>query len=334
MLRVSMLAAVFGLTSCSTVEFYQQAVAGQMEVLRKARPNEVVAADPATPERLRERLALVGRLRHFASSHLDLPAERAYGRYADLGREHLVWVVYAAPEFSLEAKTWFYPFVGRLDYRGYFDEADARSLRDSLVADGYDVHLGGVDAYSTLGMFHDPLLNTFIDYPEVHLAETVFHELAHLRYFRPGDTEFSECLANVVAEEGVKRWLAHEGRHGELRKYEALLVRRREFYREIERSRKELAALYASDLPAETMRARKAAVFSRLKQRFLALQRRWGGRALEGWVEEDLNNGHIVSLQIYAARMPELRELLERCGGDFGRFFKSLPSHRGTTPGP
>ena len=334
MLRISALAALLTLPSCSTLEFYRQAAAGQIEIIRKARPNEVVAADPATSAHLRERLAEVEEMRRFASEHLALPGDESYGRYADLGRKHVVWVVYAAPEFSVEPKTWFYPFVGSLDYRGYFNEADAEKLRDELKAEALDVHLGGVDAYSTLGVFHDPLLNTFIDYPDIHLAETIFHELTHRRYFRWGDTEFNECLANVVAEEGVRRWLATEGRVADLRKYEGLLVRRREFYQEIERSKNELETLYASGLPAESMRERKQVVFARLKQRFRELHDRWGGRGLEGWMEEDINNGHIVSLKIYAARMPEIRDLLERCGGDFDRLFKSLSSHHDTTPAP
>lgn len=317
-------AAALALPSCSTAHFYRQAVAGQWEIFRKSRENDRVLADPATDGVLRAQLAKVEGMRRFASTHLALPGEDSYGRYADLGRKHVVWVVYAAPEFSLEPKTWFYPFVGSLDYRGYFEKADAEALRDELRAAGYDAHLGGVDAFSTLGVFHDPVLNTFVHYPDTHLAETIFHELTHHRYFRWGDTEYNECLANVVAEEGVRRWLAHEGRMADLRKYEGLLVRRREFYQEIERSKRELEELYASGLPAETMRRRKAVVFARLKERFLELHRRWGGRGLEGWMQEDLNNGHIVSLHIYAARMPEIRALLDECGGDFERFFRKV----------
>lgn len=332
--RIVASAAVLALNSCATVEFYRQAAAGQSEILREARPNTEVLADPATPARIRTQLAKVERMRRFASGHLALPGDASYGRYADLGRKHVVWVVYAAPEFSLEPKTWFYPFVGRLDYRGYFRQPDAETLRDELRGEGLDVHLGGVDAYSTLGVFHDPVLNTFVDYPDTHLAETIFHELTHHRYFRRGDTEFNECLANVVAEEGVKRWLAHEGRTADLRKYEGLLNRRRAFYQEIDRSKHELERLYASTLPAATMRREKAAVFSRLKDRFLDLHHRWGGRGLEGWMKEDLNNGHIVSLKIYAARMPEFRSLLDGCDGDFERFFNAVPSHPDTTPAP
>ena len=318
----SILAALAILPSCQTVRFYGQAVHGQFEILQKSRPNSEVTADPATSPGLRRRLAAVERIRRFASDHLSLPGDESYGKYADLGRDHVVWVLYAAPEFSLEPKTWFYPFIGEIDYRGYFHEQDTDMLAARLRKSGYDVFVGGVDAYSTLGWFHDPVLNTFVGYPEIDLAETIFHELTHRKVFRNGDTVFNESLATVVAEEGVKRWLRHEGRLAELRKYEGLLVRRREFYQEIDRCRWRLESLYASSQPASVKRREKAAVLSRLRDQFRELRRRWGGHGLEDWLKEDIHNGHIVSLKIYADKMPAFQSLLAECDGDLDVFFK------------
>lgn len=310
------------------MDFYTQAARGQWEIMRKSRANAVVVADPASSEQLKKRLAQVEEMRGFASEHLDLPGHAAYGRYAALEREHLVWVLYAAPEFSLQPKTWFYPFVGALDYRGYFEEAAARKIAAGLRRDGYDVHVGAVDAYSTLGHFHDPLLDTFLFDPEIHLAETIFHELTHHRVFVAGGTEYNECLANVVAEEGVKRWLAHHGRQTELRRYRQLLERRAEFYAQIEETRGKLAGLYRlSTSPAE-MRKRKAEILADLRDRFRELYRKWGARKIEGWMEGDLNNGHIVSLKLYNAQMPELRALFHKSGGDFRKFFPAVDPHR------
>src|SRR6185503_6251921 len=96
--------------------------------------------------------------------------------------------------------------VGRLEYRGYFDERAARREGDRLAARGFDVHVGGVAAYSTLGWFHDPVLNTFLFDEDVELAELLFHELAHQKLFIAGDTDFNEAFATAVAEEGVERW--------------------------------------------------------------------------------------------------------------------------------
>jgi predicted aminopeptidase len=311
-------------SSCQTLEFYGQAIQGQFEVVRKSRPNPKVAADPATTPKLREQLAKVEKLRRFATERLALPGGESYGKYADLGRPHVVWVIYATPEFSLEPKSWFYPIVGEMDYRGYFRERDAEKFAEGLREQGFDVYLGGVDAFSTLGWFHDPVLNTFISYPDVYLAETIFHELTHRRIFRRGDTEFNESLASVVAEAGVKRWLRHEGRLKDLRNYEELLVKRRDFYQEIDAARVKLEALYATGLSPAAMRREKAAILEKLHARFLELQRRWGGHGLEAWLAENINNGHIVSLRIYAGQMPRFEALLEESGGDFDKFFERV----------
>lgn len=325
MLRLSLLfSALFTtlLPSCQTCQFYGQAIKGQWEILHKSRPNSEVAADRATPPVLRRQLVAVEEIRRFASDHLSLPGDKSYGKYADLGREHVVWVLYAAPEFSLKPKTWYYPAVGELTYRGYFHEQDSVGLAQQLRGEGDDVFIGGVDAYSTLGWFHDPVLNTFVNYPDIDLAETIFHELTHRKVFHRGDTVFNESLANTVAEEGVKRWLEHAGRLADLRKYQGRLVKRREFYQEIDRSRQKLEALYASGQSAPIMREKKVLILAKLRDQFRELRRRWGGHGLESWLHEDINNGHIVSLNIYAEKMPVFQKLLADCGGDLDVFFK------------
>ena len=309
-------------SSCQTVHFYGQAAAGQWEIIRKGKPIPPIITDPATDPKLRTQLESVEKIRAFASEHLTLPGDESYGRYADLGRDHVVWVLYAAPEFSLEPKTWWYPTLGKLDYRGYFRESDSEALAKQLRKEGYDVQVGGTDAYSTLGWLHDPVLNTFVHSSDVDLAELIFHELTHRKLFRSGDTTFNESLANMMGEEGVRRWLQHQGRTADLKKYEARLVRRGQFYDRIDRAREELKALYASDLPPEEMRKRKAAIFRDLRERFRELRRRWGGRGLESWLTMDINNAHLVSLITYHHHIPAFEKLLAECNGDLELFFK------------
>ena len=320
------------LNSCQTFRFYGQACSGQFEILRKSQSSSQVIADPATSPAVRRQLVAVEGIRKFASDFLSLPGDESYGKYADLGREHVVWVLYAAPEFSLKPKTWHYLAVGEMDYRGYFREQQTVTLSHQLKAEGYDVFVGGVDAYSTLGWFHDPVLNTFVRYPDIDLAETIFHELTHRKVFRWGDTVFNESLANTVAEEGVKRWLKYQGRLADLKNYQGRLVRRREFYREIDRARGSLAALYASGQRTSVMREKKTAILVKLRDQFRVLRRRWGGHGLESWLHEAINNGHIVSLNLYAEMMPVFEKLLTECGGDLDLFFQKaaklkLPKH-------
>ena len=122
----------------------------------------------------------------------------------------VTWTVTAAPEFSLEPKEWWYPVVGRLGYRGYFRKEEAVALARELMGEGWDVSVGGVTAYSTLGWLSDPLLNTYLFDPELALADVLFHELAHRRFFVAGDTEFNEAYATAVATEGVRRWIVKQ----------------------------------------------------------------------------------------------------------------------------
>ncbi len=330
MIRVFLLLPLLFLTGCEALQFYSQGAVGQVEILRKSRLSAEVIADASTPEALRKRLRLAAELCSFSSRELALPGDSSYGKYADLGRRHVVFVLYAAPEFSLEPKTWRYPVVGEMDYRGYFREEDAKAYAKTLEAEGYETHLGGTDAYSTLGFFHDPILNTFAEYPEIDFAELIFHELTHRRVFRKGETTFNESLANAVAEEGVRRWLISKGRRADLADYEERLIRRREFYREIDITRHDLTELYASSLPVEEMRKRKLAILSELKSRARALQRRWGGKQLEEWLRLDLTNAHLLPLITYNSETENFRKLIKESGHDFEAFFRKVEKMEAT----
>lgn len=329
-MRILLLLPLLFLTGCGALQFYSQGAVGQLEILRKSRSSAEVIADSSTSESLRKRLRLTAELCDFSSRELALPGDSSYGKYADLGRRHVVFVLYAAPEFSLEPKTWRYPVVGEMDYRGYFREEDAKAYAKTLEAEGYETHLGGTDAYSTLGFFHDPVLNTFADYPEIDFAELIFHELTHRRVFRKGETTFNESLANAVAEEGVRRWLISKGRSADLADYEERLIRRRDFYREIETTRRDLTELYASNLPVEEMRKRKLAVLAELKSRARALQRRWGGKQLEEWLRLDLTNAHLLPLITYNSETETFRKLIKESGGDFEAFFRKAEKMEAT----
>jgi predicted aminopeptidase len=221
---VCVLAAL--ISGCHTASYYQQAASGQLEILSKREPIAELLADSQTRPALRDKLQLVLDLREFAEHELRLKTDGHYLLYADLGRRFVVWNVYAAPEFSLEPKKWWYPVVGSLKYRGFFSEEDAKRYGADMAKQGYDVYVGGVDAYSTLGWFKDPVLNTFIHHSPPELAELLFHELAHQRVFAKGDTDFNEAFATAVGEEGVRRWIAAHGDAEMRAQYEVALRRK------------------------------------------------------------------------------------------------------------
>ena len=235
------------LCGCQTAGFYAQAIKGEYRVITRRQSIAKLRASPATPADLKARLELLDRLRAFARNDLKLPVDGHYLEYADLGRPFAVWNVEAAPEFSMEPKTWWYPLVGSLEYRGYFAPGAATNYAARLAREGYDVSIGGVTAYSTLGWFRDPVLNTFLFDPEPDLAELIFHELGHQRVFAAGDTDFNEAFATTLGQEGARRWLRAKGDRSAYEKYLAELRRTRQFASLIMTTRERLQARYGDE---------------------------------------------------------------------------------------
>src|SRR5512141_2027994 len=242
-----LLAIVLAVSGCKTLSFYAQAFRGQYQIFAHEKPIQKLIDDPKTPAELRRRFELVQRLRGFAQTELHLPVDGHYRKYVDVHRPYVVWNVEAAPEFSMEPKTWWYPLVGSLAYRGYFSERGATNYGASLERRGYDVFVGGVQAYSTLGWFKDPVLNTFIFETDPFLAEIIFHELAHQRVFARGDTDFNEAFATTVGEEGARRWLKASGDDAAIAQYQAEMRRTRLFVGMVMKARGQLETLYGDE---------------------------------------------------------------------------------------
>jgi len=322
---VSLLLLAGLLTGCRT--YYGQAIRGQWQLLTAPQSVSSLLAATNTPPELNRKLDLVLRLRAFAEKQLHLPVNGHYANYADLGRRFVVWNVYAAPEFSVEDKTWWYPVVGSLSYRGYFREDLARRYGGRLAREGWDVFVGGVEAFSTLGWFRDPLLNTFIQHGDTDLAELLFHELAHQRLFLSGDTDFNEAFATAVAQEGVRRWLRAHGNAADIAAYETASRREEQFVALVQKTRTELESLYAktNSLSTEALRAGKASAFARFREDYAALKRAWGGYAgYDGWFNGELNNAKLNTVDTYHHLVPGFAALLTRCGGDLEVFYREV----------
>lgn len=300
--------------------YYVQAARGQLEVMRKREPIAEVVAAESTPADLAARLRLVEEARRFSIDELGLPDNKSYRSYADLEREYVVWNVIAAPEFSLQPEKWCYPVVGCVSYRGYFSEAAARNKAEAMIADGYDVAFGGVSAYSTLGRFADPILNTMMQWDDIELVAVMFHELAHQVLYIKDDSAFNESFATAVEEIGIERWLAIIGRTDELRAYRDRRGLQRSTMQLIEAARGDLEAVYASGQEEASKRAAKRSRLRQLEADITALHA-GANRKAPAWVTAGLNNARLVSMNLYHGRLAEFRALYGDCAEDLDCFY-------------
>ncbi len=320
-------AAVCLTSGCSSIGYYAQSVGGHLSLLRAARPVPEVLADGVAEAALKERLALSQRMRDFAVTELKLPDNASYRRFADLKRGAAVWNVVAAPELGLQLKTWCYPIMGCAGYRGYFERSEADSYATALREQRYEVSVYGVPAYSTLGRLPgdwmaDPLLNTFIHWPEGELARLIFHELSHQIAYAADDTEFNESFATAVERIGGARWLAQHASPQARAEYAAFDARRQDFRAFTMGWRERLDAIYRSSASDDDKRARKAEAMVQMRAEYEAMKReRWGGfSGYDGWFER-ANNAAFGVLAAYNALVPDFERLFERSGRDFERFY-------------
>jgi len=320
MRRLSVLLVSALLAGCDTLAYYGQAVHGQLELVRAARPVAEVLEDPATSDTLRAQLQLAGSIRDFAVRALSLPDNASFRHYVALGRQFPVWNVVAAPEFSVKPAQSCFPVAGCVSYRGFFAHEDAARFATVRRSEGFDVHAYGVPAYSTLGWFTDPLLSSFIGYADAELARLVFHELSHQVVYVADDTTFNESFAVAVEEAGVQRWLSAQGRTQDLVAFRLAQARKIEFVTLVGETRARLEAVYAMTLSPEAMRERKRGAFAAMAARYAALKRAWGGFAGYDRLMVSPNNALIASITTYTGQVPGFRRLLAASGGDFAVF--------------
>jgi predicted aminopeptidase len=312
------------LPGCGSL-YLLQAARGQAQILADRRPISEVVADPKTPPALRDTLSEVSAARDFATRELGLPDNRSYRLYADIGRPYVVWNVVAAPEFSVSPKVWCFPIAGCVPYRGYFRQQAAQAYAQRLMTLGYDTVVEGVPAYSTLGHFDDPILNTMLPYGRDQLAAIIFHELAHQLIYVANDSAFNEAFASTVEETGLGRWLAAKGRPADIEKFRAGEARGRQFSELLRQARLDLARLYASKLPVAQMRAAKQARLSELGVAIKATEKRLGAQSgYDAWIARGFNNALLASVATYENCEPGFRRLLEQQDGDLARFYAAV----------
>jgi predicted aminopeptidase len=320
-----------GLGACSSIGYYSQSIEGHLDILHAARPIDDWLDDPATPEALRQRLERVRAIRRFAAHDLGLPDNSSYTTYADLKRPYAVWNVFATPELSLQLRQWCFPVVGCVSYRGYYLKADADLYAQALRENGDDVYVGGVPAYSTLGYTSDPVLSTFIGFPEGEVARLIFHELAHQVVYVQGDSTFNESFAVAVEEEGVKRWFASgsAGDGASAAAYRALIARKRSFIELLSRHRRALETIYASSASDDAKRNAKRANFAALHAEYEAMKTDaasplYGFAGYDRYFAQALNNANLAAVATYTQRVPAFAKLLADQHGDLPRFYQAV----------
>lgn len=320
------------LSSCTSLGYYWQSLEGHVTLIKAARPVDDWLTDVETPEKLKSKLALTQKIRTFAVDELKLPDNASYKRYADLKRKAVVWNVVAAPTLSLKLKTWCFPVAGCVGYRGYFSEAEAKLEAEDLKKQDFDVSVYGVPAYSTLGWSNwaggDPLLSTFIGYPEGELARIIFHELAHQVVYVADDTSFNESFATAVERLGGARWLAKYGSEATKAEYEVYDGRRKQFKALTQATRRKLTGIYVvnsnivGDLNVSI--AMKNIAIEEFKSQYEILKTNWNGYAgYDNWVKQ-ANNAAFGALAAYDDGVPHFEALFEQQGGDWLKFYAAV----------
>ena len=312
-----------GVISGCSLPYYWQAVGGQLELIRKRAPIEEVIGNADTNELTKVALQQIVEARKFAIDVLDLPDNGSYRTYVDLERSSVVWNVVAAKEFDVDPKTWCFPFAGCVSYRGYFDESVAHRFSEYLKLNGFDTTVVGAAAYSTLGFFEDPILNTMIDSGGQSGASIVIHELAHQRFYLKDDSELNEAFATAVEEYGTELWLMRLGEQNAATTYRERMKRRTYFSELVNDQQERLRAIFSLPISHEEKRRAKETAFELMRREYEVLKANWSGIAdYDGWFDRPLNNAHLATVATYRRWLPGLRWLLETQGLE--RFYREM----------
>ncbi len=313
------------LGGCTTASYYAQSIGGHLDLMAKRQDIGTLVEDASTPPELKQKLERAKAIREFATEELALPDNGSYRSYVDVGEPYVTWTVVATPALSLKPKTWCFLVVGCVSYRGYFEESDAREYADTLASEGMDVAVVGVRAYSTLGWFDDPILNTILFDAEYRFAGTLFHELAHQRLFIAGDSSFNESYAVAVEREGVRRWLVRNATPAAQEAYDRERGRREDFLALVLATRGDLETLYASSMDDAGKTRDKARLFDVLRADYAELKASWNGYAgYDRWFASDLNNARLALLTTYNVYVPAFERLLAEQQGDMSRFHEAV----------
>lgn len=312
---------VVSLSGCASINYYSQSIQGQIEVLHKRQDINDILKENDIPDSLRNKLNTVLLLRDFSIKQLGLPENDSYLSYADIERDYVIWNIFANEEFSLKPVSWCYLIVGCLSYRGYFSKADAKEHARELAKQGYDIYLGGVSAYSTLGWFNDPMLNTMLRWSDIRIATVMFHELAHQQLYIKNDTQFNESYADTVAHIGVTKWLEHSHKKIIVEEYQQYLLQENAFVTLVMRYKLILNDIYHSPDNQTIKRKNKKQALQNMKKEYYELTKIWKKNPYETWFSTELNNAKLAAIVTYREYVSKFLTIYEKLGNDLAKFY-------------
>lgn len=321
--RLAILGSLLPLTACGSLRYYVHVAHGEASLLAHRRPIVRLLRDPSTDPALAARLKLAVQARTFASAQLDLPDNRSYRSYVDLHRPYVAWNVFATPPYSVDALPQCFPFAGCVAYRGYFEQARAQARAAQLRAQGDDVWIGPVPAYSTLGWFADPIVSSMLRWDDDELASTIFHELAHQRLYVKGDTAFNESFASFVGEEGLRQWRQARGLPPPDPRGQAM---EQDFTALVLDLREHLGRLYAATQEPEALERGKHAQIEAFRRRYAHWRdTRWpGDHRYDAWVAAPINNARLLPFGLYDRWTGAFAVLFEHAEGQWGAFYAAV----------
>lgn len=325
LVATALIGFITAISGCSTISYYGHVAKGHVSLLSKRDIVDKLLQEPELDSGLRRQLSVIKTARQFAVDQLQLPDNDSYLKYADLGRPYVVWNVFAVEELSLSPKQHCFPVAGCVVYRGYFNEEAATAAAEALKSEGYDVHVGGVAAYSTLGWFDDPILNTMLRWEDWVIVQLILHELSHQKLYVKNDSAFNEALATAAARLGLEQWLEQEQQTELVARIEAYRTRQAEFNQLLLNTREKLATLYNSDQSRTAKRKGKTQIIAALSTEYETLKKQqWNGWAgFDRWFEKPINNARLLPVATYNQRVPEFLTLFEECAQDWSCFWDS-----------
>lgn len=322
MFKLLFAASLLQLSGCSSLGYYWQAVDGQMTIVSREQPIDKLLAKKTLSPDLRQKLELIEQARRFAATQLDLPVGDSYATYVDLQREFVTWNVIATPPYSVVPQQWCYLFAGCFNYRGYFHKQDAITFARALKKKGKDVAIAGALAYSTLGWFDDPVLNTMLDHDDTEVVGTLFHELGHKTVYVDNDSSFNESFANTVEQVGLQRWYQHMGKPEKFQAYLHRQAQRRQVIRLLERTRETLRQIYAESVDDKKKQVLKAHAFARLKQAYRHWRQQHDYAGFDAWMKQKLNNADLALIATYSDQIPAFRAMLASVQDKLPAFYR------------